>query len=317
DHEFYIGGYPGITVVQTVIHADDDNPLRLSELDSRLRNAVPSADVYACAFNEKEGWAGFAHWHEGEEKRVFSGTRYELMEDSGLPLPFENPYWAGEMAKQLGGIALPFEPRDLMEEAQRHWMGVSIDSEGPDLQVVGYAVDGRPEPKVDTAASVKSVQQMTSDAAFKLGMGPSNADYDDYESPDEEPTTATSETVQHAVETTTDFARKAARRAGSFLRDTTDKARDYIAKRRDHKSAPVLALVQWALVQRALLERTLRCIKGNGCRSSDVEGVCAFCHGKPGADMCCAHGVFGESRSFCPEPECHFVMTCQGLGEMR
>lgn len=234
DHEFYIGGYPGITVVQTVIHADDDNPLRLSELDSRLRNAVPSADVYACAFNEKEGWAGFAHWHEGEEKRVFSGTRYELMEDSGLPLPFENPYWAGEMAKQLGGIALPFEPRDLMEEAQRHWMGVSIDSEGPDLQVVGYAVDGRPEPKVDTAASVKSVQQMTSDAAFKLGMGPSNADYDDYESPDEEPTTATSETFQHVVETTTDFARKAARRAGSFLRDTTDKARGYIAKRRDN-----------------------------------------------------------------------------------
>ena len=91
DHEFYIGGYPGITVVQTVIHADDDKPLRLSELDSRLRNAVPSADVYACAFNEKEGWAGFAHWHEGEEKRVFSGTRYELMEDSGLPLPLKIP----------------------------------------------------------------------------------------------------------------------------------------------------------------------------------------------------------------------------------
>lgn len=232
DHEFYIGGYPGITVVQTVIHSEDDKPLLLEELNPRLRQAVPAVDVYACAFDEKEGWAGFAHWHRGELKRVFSGTRFELMEDTGLPLAFENPYWAGEKAEQLGGIALPFKPRDLMEEAQRNWMGVRIDSEGPDLQVVGYAVDGRPEPKVDTAPPLKSVKQLTSDAAFKLGLGPSNADYDDYESPEDEPTTATSETLQHALETTTSFARKATSQAGSFLRNATDKARDFISKKR-------------------------------------------------------------------------------------
>lgn len=111
-------------------------------------------------------------------------------------------------------------------------MGVRIDSEGPDLQVVGYAVDGRPEPKVDTAPPLKSVKQLTSDAAFKLGLGPSNADYDDYESPEDEPTTATSETLQHALETTTSFARKATSQAGSFLRNATDKARDFISKKR-------------------------------------------------------------------------------------
>lgn len=234
DHEFYIGGYPGITVVQTVIHAEDDKPLRLGELNSRLRQAVPAEDVYACAFNEKEGWAGFAHLQDGELKRVFSGTRFELMEDTGLPLAFENPYWAGEKAEDLGGISLPFEPRDLMEEAQRNWMGISISSDGPDLQVVGYAVDGRPEPKVDTAPPLKSVKQLTSDAAFKLGFGPSNADYDDYESPDDEPTTSTSETFQQALESTASFARKATSQAGSFLRAATDKARDYISqKRRD------------------------------------------------------------------------------------
>ena len=234
DHEFYIGGYPGITVVQTVIHAEDNKPLRLGELNSRLRQAVPAEDVYACAFNEKEGWAGFAHWQDGELKRVFSGTRFELMEDTGLPLAFENPYWAGEKAEDLGGISLPFEPRDLMEEAQRNWMGISISSDGPDLQVVGYAVDGRPEPKVDTAPPLKSVKQLTSDAAFKLGFGPSNADYDDYESPDDEPTTSTSETFQQALESTASFARKATSQAGSFLRAATDKARDYISqKRRD------------------------------------------------------------------------------------
>ena len=77
DHEFYIGGYPGITVVQTVIHSEDDKPLLLEELNPRLRQAVPAVDVYACAFDEKEGWAGFAHWHRGELKRVFSGTRFE------------------------------------------------------------------------------------------------------------------------------------------------------------------------------------------------------------------------------------------------
>lgn len=235
DHEFYIGGYPGITVVQTVIHTDEDTPLRLGELDRKLRHAVPSENVYACAFNEKEGWAGFAHWHNDELKRVFSGTRYELIEDTGLPLTFENPYWAGEKAEPLGGISLPFEPRDLMEEAQRSWLGVSIDSDGPDLHVVGYAVDGRPEPKVDTAPQVKSVSQMTSDAAFKLGMGPSNADYDDYESAEEEPTTATSENFQRMVETTTDFAKNASSRVSSFFRTVTDKARDYIDEKRKER----------------------------------------------------------------------------------
>lgn len=119
------------------------------------------------------------------------------------------------------------------EEAQRHWLGVSIDNEGPDLHVVGYAVDGRPEPKVDTAPQVKSVSQLTSDAAFKLGMGPSNAVYDDYESPEEEPTTSTSENFQRVLETSTDFAKKATSSAGSFLRNAADKARDYIADRRN------------------------------------------------------------------------------------
>src|SRR5699024_4053957 len=138
--------------------------------------------------------------------RVGSGARFELMEDTGLPLAFENPYWAGEKAEDLGGISLSFEPRNLMEEAQRNWMGISISRDGPDLQVVGYAVDGRPEPKVDTAPPLKSVKQLTSDAAFKSGFGPSNADYDDYESPDDEPTTSTSETFQQALESTASFA---------------------------------------------------------------------------------------------------------------
>ena len=229
DNEFYIGGYPGITVVQTVIHTEEDKPLRIAELSPKLRHAVPSENVYACAVNEDEGWAGFAHWNNDELKRAFSGTRFELMEDTGLPLFFETPFWAGEKAEPLGGISLPFEPRDLMEEAQTHWLGVSINSEGPDLHVVGYAVDGRPEPKVDSASPIKSVSQMTSDAAFKLGMGPSNADYDDYETPEDEPTTTTGEDFKKVLSASTDFAKKASRRTGNFLRNATDKARDAIS----------------------------------------------------------------------------------------
>src|SRR5699024_12604731 len=105
-----------------------------------------------------------------------------------------------------------------MEEAQRNWMGISISSDGPDLQGVGYAVDGRPEPKVDTAPPLKSDKQLTSDAAFKLGFGPSNADYDDYEPPDDKPTTSTRETIKHTLESTASFPRKALREASSFLR---------------------------------------------------------------------------------------------------
>lgn len=173
--EYYIGGYPGLTVVQTVIEGAE---LHLSQLPRNLLEAVPARDIYAFSLNAEEGYAGFAHWEGGLLKRSLCGTRFELFEDHGLPEPFESPYWAGEKYPDLGGISLPFEPRGLMDQAQSFWLGIEIGSDGPDLDVVGYAVDGRPEPKIaKPPKSRRSLDELASDSVNKLGLG----DYDDYE----------------------------------------------------------------------------------------------------------------------------------------
>ncbi|MEX3516737.1 hypothetical protein VVR26_04615 [Corynebacterium camporealensis] len=210
--EFYIGGYPGVTVVQTVVVEEG---VMLSQLSPLLLEAIPARELYAFALNEEEGYAGFAHWQDGELKRSLCGTRFGLLEDIGLPEGFEGPYWAGERNPDLGGISLPFEPRDLMDEAQRRWLGISIDAEGPDLDVVGYAVDGRPEPKVDELPnSTRSVGELATTSAGKLGLH----DYDDYE----DHSAGDTSTGEEIVRTT----KKLGRLVGSWISQTSQSLKE-------------------------------------------------------------------------------------------
>ncbi|AGF71830.1 DUF6928 family protein [Corynebacterium halotolerans] len=230
--EFYIAGFPGVTVVQTVL---EDTP-RLSELDPRLLGSLPAADVYAFAVNEGTGYGGFAHWHGGELKRSLCALRHELFEDSGLPHPFESPYWAGERADRMGGISLPFEPVDLVAEAQRAWLGVDISPEGPDINIVAYAVDGRPEPKVGEPphARHRDVGELASAAAAKLGLGAGRGDYDDYEDHSEEgPSPRSAELARLA-----DASTQAARRAGRGLVRRLKSAREYLDEKLRHSDRP-------------------------------------------------------------------------------
>ncbi|WIM68357.1 hypothetical protein QP027_02875 [Corynebacterium breve] len=176
--EFYIAGYPGITIVQTFV----DSISKLSEVPPRLLRSVAAADVYAFGVGTDSTFAGFAHFHGDSVRRAFSATRTTIFEDVGLPQPFEAPYWAGEMAQQIGGISLPFEPCDLATAAQESWLGLDVSPTGPDINVVAYAVDGRPEPKVNT--TVKR-SPSTNEAAAKFAA--SRSDYDDYQAIDTEP----------------------------------------------------------------------------------------------------------------------------------
>lgn len=178
--EFYIGGFPGVTVVQTWV----EDLERLSDLDEGLLSSAPAADTFAFAVNSETGYGGLAHWQGGVLKRSLCAVRTRLIEDVGLPEPFENPYWAGEHGRQIGGIALPFEPVDLARAAEQEWIGVEISADGPDIQVAGFAVDGRPEPKLDKPAKrgARDIGELSSDAAAKLG----NSDYDDYEDLDQD-----------------------------------------------------------------------------------------------------------------------------------
>ena len=168
--EFYIAGFPGISVVRML-----DSATELSSPTS-WHTALPAADVYVIAQGTDSDFGGFAHFHGDKVVRSFCATRTQVIEDTGLPEPFEAPYWAGEKAEQAGGIALPFEPKDLALAAEQAWVGTEIGADGPDINVVGYAVDGRPEPKIEEKTpAVKSV----GDVAAKFAER--DKTYDDYE----------------------------------------------------------------------------------------------------------------------------------------
>lgn len=172
--EFYIAGYPGLAVVQTVL----EDITRLSEIPRKLRTCVPAADVYVFAENREEGIGGFAHFSGDKLRRSFCAKRSQVFEDHGLPEPFESPFWKGERAEPAGPIDLPFIPLDLMEQAKQSWLGFGEDA---DVHVAAFAIDGRPEPKVDPRPKAHNpterAQETSATASAKLGF----RDYDDYE----------------------------------------------------------------------------------------------------------------------------------------
>ena len=176
--EFYIAGFPGVSVVRMLV--DDASALSTT---TPWHSVLPASDVFVIATGTDSDYGGFAHFTGETAVRSFSATRTRVIEDLGLPEPFEAPYWAGERAEAAGGISLPFEPRDLALSAERHWLGVDIGEDGPDINVVGYAVDGRPEPKIEEkkTPAVKSVDAVAAKFAEKSKA------YDDYEdAPDDQ-----------------------------------------------------------------------------------------------------------------------------------
>ena len=172
--EFYIAGYPGVAVVQTFVEDSEE----LSHTVGYLRRALPAADTYVFAEGTDSGYGGFSHYVGDELRRSLTATRERVIEDLGLPEPFEAPYWAGEKAEQLGGITLPFEPKDLVREAQRSWIGVDLHAGSPDVHVVGYAVDGRPEPKITQPAKPSKTMTVEEVAAR---FAEKDSAYDDYD----------------------------------------------------------------------------------------------------------------------------------------
>ena len=138
--EFYVGGYPGVAIVQTVIN----NAHQLSELDARLLTSIPATDVYALAANPSTGLGGIAHWRGGTLKRSFCARRNRVYEDIGFPEDFEHRYWnSDDDAPEVGSNNLPFNPIDLVDTAQQEWIGVPVSPDGPDINIVAYAIDGR------------------------------------------------------------------------------------------------------------------------------------------------------------------------------
>lgn len=200
--EFYIGGFDGLALVQTMLEIG-----LLSELPERYLRGIAATDVYAFIADHDTGFGAFAHWRAGELKRAFTATRVKILEDAGLPQPFEADYWAGrhrpapaedapnrELSEgRVGGVALPFCPAELSDAAARGFLGFDPADPGPDIPVSAFAVDGRRAPALDptsappggrhplTAGGVPQPPGAARGGGFGYGPDFDDADYDDYE----------------------------------------------------------------------------------------------------------------------------------------
>ncbi|MDN6439566.1 MAG: hypothetical protein L0K27_08850 [Corynebacterium nuruki] len=180
--EFYIGGFPGLSVVQTVI-PELGALSQLPELTGvwhGLTTLIPAADLYATVHTpgDPDGLAGAAHWAGRRLKRSFCATRDTIIEDEGLPEPFEARFWEG--TTDARGIQLSFLPSEFALAAVEYWLGVSL-TEGSDLAVdvpvAAFAVDGRPAPR---QVPTEDRTWFTAGAGSTTSPAAGDDDYDDY-----------------------------------------------------------------------------------------------------------------------------------------
>lgn len=148
--EIYIGGFDGVAIIQYVpasFPGYEFDVSHLSALPMKLIESIPASDIYAFAADDHSQLGGFAHWHEGRLERSFCSNRASVFEDTGLPEPFETPFWAGERSHGAHrGIELSFLPAELAMEALHSWLGLSLTSTSMDVPVAAFAIDGRPRP---------------------------------------------------------------------------------------------------------------------------------------------------------------------------
>lgn len=174
--EFYIGGYDGLAVVQTVL----DDVAHPSELPRRYLRGIAATDVYVFSSDDESGFGAFAHFRAGELKRAFSATPYTIIEDIGVPAVSEGDYWAGKHRRwdddPNRGVAMPFVPSDLSAATAAGWLGFDPADPGPDIPVSAFAVDGRRAPALDPVGGRRGRPGTERPASAE-----DTSDYDDYE----------------------------------------------------------------------------------------------------------------------------------------
>ena len=147
--EIYIGSFPGLTVVQTPL----DGPVLPSRTDKVWLKLVEAPVVLAFSHDPETGVHGFARWESGELVRSFAAADDRIVEDEGIPQPFERPYWAGEFPLEGADdnpLALPFSSSALLHAAHRAWLDFDLERGGLDVPVDGFATDGRREVRQHT-----------------------------------------------------------------------------------------------------------------------------------------------------------------------
>lgn len=124
-NQFAIGVF-GQTIVIAATPLGRGTP---SELPSPFLSLIPADNTYLIASVPADSRGTFAHFSNGTLSRSFVANPVDIIENTGLPETFEQPFWAGEHPLQYApGVspspqALPFHPQEFAEGANRAWLG--------------------------------------------------------------------------------------------------------------------------------------------------------------------------------------------------
>jgi hypothetical protein len=175
----FAGVFPGIEILcdrQVMIDRPSQLPARLLQAGSRRRRVILHA------MHSVTDWFAFAVWEHGTLVRSLSlSPAGGIIEDTGTPLDFERPYWAGEHPVTAGfpgqsPYPLPFHPLELGGEAAlRALLGFIAEGRLQDADIDPFAIRlaGFEVPIADpiTEADLREFMRTHTRRRYRLGPG--------------------------------------------------------------------------------------------------------------------------------------------------
>lgn len=129
DEELVVGCFPGVSIVAAKEFAID-YPSRLPE--AFIGQSLGST-VYLHAMHSVVDWFAYAIWHNGKLERSLSlSPDSGVLEDIGIKLPFEEPYWEGrhpavDPEEEPSAYPFAFHPLELGEAALLEFFGYQLE----------------------------------------------------------------------------------------------------------------------------------------------------------------------------------------------
>lgn len=174
DAHVYAGWYGRLAVICCSLFATTE-PSTLTRTIASIRQ---SAAATLLVTDPERSVGAFARWEDGELRRSFAADPITIVEDTGLPYPFERPFWAGDYPLQYAPgvapepLALPFHPQQLAEQANREWLGfrftppfVESDLDPNRIPVTAFAI--HPSDYVPSAADWERYQNRSGVATVR------------------------------------------------------------------------------------------------------------------------------------------------------
>ncbi|MGV9857731.1 DUF6928 family protein [Gordonia sp. NPDC003425] len=177
DSHVYAGYYGRLSVLSCSLFATSRPSTLTRTVDSlRERAAIPESATATLLHTDPTSATGaFARWENGTLQRAFAADPVDIIEDEGLPFPFERPFWAGEHPLRYAPgvapdpLALPFHPQQLAEESNRQWLGFRFtrplaptDLDPALIPVTGFSI--HPADYEPTAADTERYHSATESA---------------------------------------------------------------------------------------------------------------------------------------------------------